>query len=85
MGRLYSGNLNAHRGAILKVQSLGFIVRTVEFYAPESRKYCMKLYIEDSVGRPFVDNEFCHFDVDCLYNMATAWLNRMFDQLSYWK
>lgn len=85
MGRLYSGNLNAHRNAILELQSLGFIVRVVEFYATASRENCMRVYIEDSVGRPFIDKGFCHYDEDVLYNTCTDWLNRMYDQLKDWK
>lgn len=85
MGRLYSGNLNAHRNATLKLQSLGFIVREVEFYSVESREHCMRIYLEDATGRPFMDKGFGHYDIDCLYISATAWLDRMYDQLKDWK
>lgn len=85
MGRLYSGNLLAFKAACNKLYQLDFAVIINEFYATDTRQYCMALRIEYRTGDILAQETFGHYDEDVLYNTCTDWLNRMFDQLSYWK
>ncbi|WEU68250.1 dNTPase inhibitor [Escherichia phage vB_Ec_Tarrare] len=85
MGRLYSGNLNAFKGACNRLYQMDFAVIVNEFHDAMYRQECMKVRIEDRAGNIIIQDTFCHYDVDVLYNTATAWLNGMADQLQHWK
>lgn len=85
MGRLYSGNLNAFKGACNRLYQMDFAVIINEFHDAESRQEVMKIRIEDRAGNTIIQDSFAHYDVDVLYNTATAWLNRLAEQLAHWK
>ena len=85
MGRLYSGNLNDFNAACYRLYQLDFAVIAVEQEGSPNIKATMHLRIEDRTGRIVVQEEIHHSDEDVLYNMATDWLNRIYDQLKDWK
>lgn len=85
MGRLYSGNLNDFKAACNRLYQLDLAVIVVEQEGSPNIKATMHLRIEDRTGRIVVQEEIHHCDEDVLYNMGTAWLNRMYDQLKDWK
>lgn len=82
---LYSGNLNAFRSACNKLYQLDFAVITEEFHDAMSMRECMAIRVEDRAGNILSQESFAHYDVDVLYNTCTEWLNRLYEQLSYWK
>lgn len=85
MGRLYSGNLNDFKAACNRLYQLDLAVIAVEQEGSPNIKATMYLRIEDRAGRIIAQEEMYHCDEDVLYNMCTAWLNRMYDQLKDWK
>lgn len=85
MGRLYSGNLNDFKAACNRLYQLDLAVIVVEQEGSPNIKATMHLRIEDRTGRIVAQEEIHHCDEDVLYNMGTAWLNRMYDQLKHWK
>lgn len=84
-GRLYSGNLNAFKGACNKLYQMDFAVITEEFYDALRMKECMAIRVEDRAGNILSQDSFAHYDVDVLYSTCTAWLNGLHEQLSYWE
>lgn len=85
MGRLYSGNLNDFKAACNRLYQLDFAVIAVEQEGSPNIKATMHLRIEDRTGNMIDSRTFFHRDEDVLYNMGTAWLNHMYDQLKDWK
>lgn len=85
MGRLYSGNLSAFKAAAGRIFKLDLVVTCDEWYSSHMNSNFMHINIIDTVGNSLITNIFCHYDEDVLYNMSTAWLNRMYDQLKDWK
>lgn len=85
MGRLYSGNLNDFKAACNRLYQLDFAIIVVEQEGSPNIKATMNLWIEDRTGRIVAQEEIHHCDEDVLYNMGTAWLNRMYDQLKHCK
>lgn len=84
MGRLYSGNLNDFKAACNRLYQLDLAVIVVEQEGSPNIKATMHLRIEDRTGNMIDSRTFFHRDEDVLYNMGTAWLNRMYDQLKDW-
>lgn len=93
MGRLYSGNLVAFKDACNRLYQLDLAVIVVEQEGSPNIKSTLYLRIEDRTGN-MIDSRtgdligsraFFHHDEDVLYNMGTAWLNHMYDQLKDWK
>lgn len=85
MGRLYSGNLNDFKAACNRLYQLDLAVIVVEQEGSPNIKATMHLRIEDRTGNMIDSRTFFHRDEDVLYNMGTAWLNHMYDQLKDWK
>lgn len=85
MGRLYSGNLNDFKAACNRLYQLDLAVIVAEQEGSPNIKATMHLRIEDRTGNMIDSRTFFHRDEDVLYNMGTAWLNRMYDQLKDWK
>lgn len=85
MGRLYSGNLSDFKAACNRLYQLDFAVIAVEHEGSPNIKATLYLRIEDRTGCIVAQEEIHHCDEDVLYNMCTAWLNRMYDQLKHWK
>lgn len=93
MGRLYSGNLNDFKAATNKLFQLDFAVICDDLYEGSGHRHGLRVSIEDRTGNlidsrtgNLIDSRaFFHRDEDILYNMGTAWLNRMYDQLKDWK
>lgn len=85
MGRLYSGNLIAFKDACNRLYQLDLAVIAVEEEGSPNIKATMHLRIEDRTGHIVAQEEIHHCDEDVLYNMGTAWLNHMYDQLKDWK
>lgn len=85
MGRLHSGNLNDFKAACNRLYQLDLAVIVVEQEGSPNIKATMHLRIEDRTGNMIDSRTFFHRDEDVLYNMGTAWLNHMYDQLKDWK
>lgn len=85
MGRLHSGNLNDFKAACNRLYQFDLAVIVVEREGSPNIKATMHLRIEDRTGNMIDSRTFFHRDEDVLYNMGTAWLNHMYDQLKDWK
>lgn len=93
MGRLYSGNLNDFKDACNRLYQLDLAVICDDLYEDNGHRQGLRISIEDRTGN-LIDSRtgnligsraFFHRDEDVLYNMGTAWLNHMYDQLKDWK
>lgn len=85
MGRLYSGNLNDFKAATNKLFELDLAVICDDLYEGNGHRHGLRVSIEDRAGNLIDSRTFFHRDEDVLYNIGTAWLNRMYDQLKHWK
>lgn len=83
-GRLYSGNANAHRDAVDRLRGLGFEVMTESAYDCYKRDDILWHTIRCLDGSTLISRKFQHRDIDCLYNEATSWLTKMYEQLKGW-
>ena len=84
MGRLYSGNLNDFRAACSRLYQLDLAVIINEYSAHNTYKYVMVVNIEDRSGESIIQQRFEDYDADCLYNAATSWLNKQYNDLKSW-
>lgn len=85
MGRLYSGNLNDFKAATNKLFELDLAVICDDLYEDNRHRQGLRVSIEDRTGNLLDSRTFFHRDENVLYNMGTAWLNHMHDQLKDWK
>lgn len=85
MGRLYSGNLNDFKAACNRLYQLDIAVICDDLYEDNGHRQGVKVSIEDRTGNLIDSRTFFHRDEDVLYNISTAWLNHVYDQLKDWK
>lgn len=85
MGRLYSGNLNDFKAATNKLFELDLAVICDDLYEDNGHRQGLRVTIEDRTGNLIDSRTFFHRDENVLYNLSTAWLNNMYDQLKDWK
>lgn len=81
---LYSGNLNAFKGACIALRELGFEVLHYEFNDHMRMQSGLRVTVVDSRRTIYGEETFTNWDADVLYNMATSWLSNLHDQLKTW-
>lgn len=85
MGRLWHGNAMAHKAACDRLQKMDLNVTSENWFDMSNMRHGMAHTVTLHNGFVLVGKTFSHFDEDCLYNEATAWLHSVADDLKNWK
>lgn len=90
MGRLYSGNLNAFKDAVKRLQEdhdVGVLEESYRYEDPANMRWTSgeTLSVTTRSGSIITSQRFEQYDEDVRCNAQTDWLRKVHSDLKHWK